>query len=130
MAAVVRLAVPGEAERLDAALEAPDGVYGLLLSRQTSGECALLVAEVGGRPVGAGLLRWAPRDAVVRERFGDLPEISNLQVHPDEQGQGHGTALVRAACARAAAGGHRRVGIGVGDDNPDAARLYLRLGFA
>ena len=90
----------------------------------------LLVAEVGGRPVGAGLLRWAPRDDAVRARFGQLPEISNLQVHPDEQGRGHGTALVGAACARAAAAGHAHVGIGVGEDNRDAARLYLRLGFA
>jgi GNAT superfamily N-acetyltransferase len=128
--AVVRTALDGEAAALDDALGAPPGVYAALLDMQAEGAGVLLVAEVGGRPVGAGVLRWAPRDAVVRERFGELPEISNLQVHPDEQGQGHGTALVRAACARAGAAGHLRVGIGVGDDNPDAARLYLRLGFA
>lgn len=129
MRAVVRTAVQGEAEALQVALAAPPGVYAGLLGMQAEGSCVLLVAEVGGRPVGAGLLRWVPRDAVVRARWGDLPEISNLQVHPDERGQGHGTALVAAACARAAAVGHRQVGIGVGEDNPDAARLYLRLGF-
>ncbi|SSC22060.1 Acyl-CoA N-acyltransferase, partial [Klenkia terrae] len=128
--AVVRTAVDGEAAALDDALGAPPGVYAGLLGMQAEGACVLLVAEVGGRPVGAGVLRWAPRDAAVRERFGALPEISNLQVHPDEQGRGHGTALVAAACARAAAAGQASVGIGVDEDNPDAARLYLRLGFA
>ena len=130
MRAVVRTAVDGEAAALDEALGAPPGVYAGLLGMQAEGSCVLLVAEVGGRPVGAGVLRWLPRDAVVRERFGDLPEISNLQVHPDERGAGHGTALVAAACARAAAAGHAQVGIGVDEENPDAARLYLRLGFA
>jgi GNAT superfamily N-acetyltransferase len=125
----VRVAGPGEAEALARATDAPAGVHAAHLAAQAEGRCDVLVAEVGGRVVGTGLLRQEPQDARVVERFGALPEISDLQVHPDEQGQGHGTALVEAACARAAAAGHRRVGIGVAVDNPDAARLYLRLGF-
>ncbi len=130
MRAVVRVGVEGEAEALTRAMDAPPGVYEAHLAAQAERLCVVLVAEVGGRAVGTGMLRSEPRDGVVRERLGSMPEISNLQVHPDEQGHGHGTALVEAACAHAAADGHRRVGIGVGQDNPGAARLYLRLGFA
>jgi len=126
----VRVAVEAEADALTRAMDAPAGVYAAHLAAQADGRCTVLVAEVGGRVVGTGMLRREPRDAVVVERLGSVPEISNLQVRPDEQGQGHGTALVEAACARAAADGGTRVGIGVGDDNPGAARLYLRLGFA
>lgn len=129
MRAVVRVGLDGEAEALTRAMDAPPGVYEAHLAAQAEGLCAVLVAEVGGRVVGTGMLRREPRDLVVRERLGSLPEISNLQVHPDEQGQGHGTALVEAACARAAVEGRARVGIGVAQDNPGAARLYLRLGF-
>ncbi|SDG48548.1 GNAT family N-acetyltransferase [Klenkia brasiliensis] len=130
MRAVVRVGAPQEAAALTRAMDAPAGVYASHLAAQAEGRCTVLVAEVGGRVVGTGMLRREPRDTVVRERLGSMPEISNLQVHPDEQGRGHGTALVEAACALAAAGGGTRVGIGVGEDNPDAARLYLRLGFA
>ncbi|KQS59925.1 hypothetical protein ASG36_02550 [Geodermatophilus sp. Leaf369] len=110
-------------------MAAPADVYPAHLTAQAEGSCLLLVAEVGGRVVGTGLLRWAPRDAVVAERWPGMPEVSNLQVHPDERGNGHGTALVADACTRASAAGHARIGIGVGLDNPEAARLYLRLGF-
>ncbi|MCO7221068.1 GNAT family N-acetyltransferase [Klenkia sp. PcliD-1-E] len=130
MRTLVRIGRAGEAEALTRAMDAPPTVYAAHLAAQADGLCTVLVAEVGGRVVGTGMLRREPRDAVVRERWGSMPEISNLQVHPDEQGRGHGTALVEAACARAAADGHPRVGIGVGQDNPGAARLYLRLGFA
>jgi ribosomal protein S18 acetylase RimI-like enzyme len=128
--AVVRVAAAGEAEALTRAMGAPAGVYAAHLAAQADGLCTVLVAEVGGRVVGTGMLRAERRDAVVVERLGSLPEISNLQVHPDERGRGHGTALVEAACALVAGQGGSRVGIGVADDNPDAARLYLRLGFA
>ncbi|GHE13523.1 hypothetical protein GCM10011381_36140 [Klenkia taihuensis] len=126
----MRTALAGEAEALTRAMDAPAGVYEAHLAAQAGGRCTVLVAEVGGRAVGTGMLRRDPRDAVVRERLGRLPEISNLQVHPDERGRGHGTALVEALCALAAGQGGTRVGLGVADDNPDAARLYLRLGFA
>ncbi len=40
-----------------------------------------------------------------------------------------GTALIRAAEARAENRGFRRFGLGVTQDNPNAARLYRRLGY-
>jgi ribosomal protein S18 acetylase RimI-like enzyme len=43
--------------------------------------------------------------------------------------RGIGTALIAEAERRAAARGFSRIGLGVADDNPRAAALYLRLGF-
>lgn len=45
------------------------------------------------------------------------------------RGQGVGTALIRAAEALAGERGLPRVGLGVAEDNPNAARLYGRLGY-
>ena len=41
-----------------------------------------------------------------------------------------GTALIEAAEERAGGRGFSRLGISVADDNPEAARLYARLGYA
>jgi L-amino acid N-acyltransferase YncA len=43
---------------------------------------------------------------------------------------GIGTALIRAAEEAARRLGHQRVALAVGVDNPDARRLYERLGYA
>lgn len=89
----------------------------------------LLVAEDGGRPVGSAVLHPVARDPGVRSALPGVPELSTLTVDAVERRRGHGTALIRAA-ARAAAGEDRTaLAVAVADDNPDAARLYLRLGF-
>ena len=61
-------------------------------------------------------------------RTAVLIEIAGLQVLPDCQNQGVGTAVIGRVVAEAA---RRRVPVEleVEDDNPDALRLYLRLGF-
>ncbi len=85
-------------------------------ARQSVGECAYLVAWIGDEPVGSGELEWAP-----------VPELKNLQVAPPHRGRGIGSAIVAAAEAEAAA--FTRIWIGVSEDNPDARRLYERLGY-
>jgi ribosomal protein S18 acetylase RimI-like enzyme len=56
--------------------------------------------------------------------------LNGLQVWPAErQSHGIGTAIIRAAEARARERGYRQIGLGVADDNPRAAALYLRLGY-
>lgn len=54
-----------------------------------------------------------------------IVDISLLPVH---RGQGIGAGLIRAVMAMAASGG-RSVSLQVGTFNPDARRLYDRLGF-
>lgn len=85
-------------------------------ARQERDECVLLVAWLDDVPVGSGEVEYSV-----------IPELKNLNVRPEHRGHGIGRALVAAAEAEAAASGRIRLGVGL--DNPDARRLYLRLGY-
>jgi len=88
-------------------------------SRQSAGECAYLVAWLGAEPVGSGELEWVP-----------VPELKNLHVSAAHRGRGIGSEIVAAVEAEvAAAGEFTHLWIGVGEHNPDARRLYERLGY-
>lgn len=67
--------------------------------------------------------------ANARETFPRAAAINHLRVRSKYRGQGVGTALIAAAEDLAAAKGRRQIAIGVADDNPDAERLYLSLGY-
>jgi GNAT superfamily N-acetyltransferase len=99
------------------------------LGRPGDGGAVLLVAEDGGRPVGSAVLHPATHDPAVRAALPGIPELATLTVEPAERRRGHGTALIRAAVRAAADDGCAALAVAVADDNPDAARLYLRLGF-
>lgn len=99
------------------------------LGRPGDGGAVLFVAEDGGRPVGSAVLHPAARDPAVRSALPAVPELSNLTVEAADRRRGHGTALIRAAARAAAAEGCGALAVAVADDNPDAARLYLGLGF-
>ncbi len=90
----------------------------------------LLVAFVDEVPVGDVYLWCEPVEEVeVAEAFPGVPMLNHLEVAAGWQGQGIGTQLVRAAEDAARRRGHDRVVLGVGVDNPDARRLYERLGY-
>ncbi|MBM7789923.1 GNAT family N-acetyltransferase [Tenggerimyces flavus] len=99
--------------------------------RQVAGLSTYLVAWDGDVPVGHGEIRWdGCASPTVLEAVPDCPELNGLVVYREElRGRGIGTALIQAAMERAAARGCERIGLGVGADNPGAARLYERLGF-
>ena len=59
----------------------------------------------------------------------DVLHLDTLAVHPDVEGQGIGTQLIRAVEALAQSEGKRWVTLKVEDINPRAKRLYERLGF-
>lgn len=109
---------------------ANDG-HGRRFRRQRAGESAFLIAIRDGVPVGSGEVIWGGcADANVRAECPNCPEINGLSVFPAElRGQGIGTELIVAAEERALARGFSRIGLGVALENPDAARLYLRLGY-
>ncbi|MFD5327284.1 GNAT family N-acetyltransferase [Streptomyces sp. NPDC127092] len=100
-------------------------------ARQEAGLGTYLVAWRDGLPAGNGQVRWdgcaAPE---VRAAAGDCPEFNGLDVREDLRGQGIGTALIRAAEELARERGGTHLGLGVGHDNPRAAALYARLGYA
>ena len=55
--------------------------------------------------------------------------LDSVGVLPQYRGMGVGRALVSAFCDKAFAEGHKRVGLIVDFENPDAERLYTSLGF-
>ena len=88
-----------------------------------AGQQVVLVAALpNGRLVAHGSARW-----VGGEDFGLL---ETLAVHEICQGLGVGSWLVAALEERVRATGRRRARIAVEQDNPRAAALYRRLGFA
>ncbi|MFI8827296.1 GNAT family N-acetyltransferase [Streptomyces sp. NPDC053431] len=101
------------------------------LARQEAGLGTYLIAWRDGLPAGHGQVRWdgcaAPE---VRAALGDCPEFNGLDVRAELRGQGIGTALVRAAEELARERGRTLLGLGVAHDNPRAAALYARLGYA
>ncbi|RZT20076.1 acetyltransferase (GNAT) family protein [Kribbella sp. VKM Ac-2569] len=62
-------------------------------------------------------------------RTPEVVEVNGIQLHPDVQNRGVGTAILTALQSEAA--GYRvPLKLNVERDNPDARRLYERLGFA
>jgi len=81
-----------------------------------------------------GLSRAAEREqalagfALVRRWPDGVAYVDLLAVHPDAAGRGLGGTLLRAVFAAAARAGLARVQLGVASDNPNATRLYERVG--
>jgi ribosomal protein S18 acetylase RimI-like enzyme len=77
------------------------------------------VAVDQGEPVGFALARRWEQDMIY---------VPLLAVHPDAQGKGVGARLLRSVFAAAAAAGQRQVRLNVASDNPNAVKLYERVG--
>lgn len=79
------------------------------------GSATILVAYCADAPVGVAELR-----------AGQVPEVRNVGVLPTCSRRGIGSALMREVERRTRA---ERIRVRVGLDNPDARRLYMRLGY-
>jgi GNAT superfamily N-acetyltransferase len=101
------------------------------LARQQRGGGVLLVAWLDGRPIGDVFLDCEPaEEPELRRQLPGVPRLDHLEVLGPFMGRGIGTALIRAGEDTARRLGHQRLALGVGLDNPDARRLYERLGYA
>jgi ribosomal protein S18 acetylase RimI-like enzyme len=77
------------------------------------------VATEDGEPVGF---------ATVRRWEDGVAYLSTLAVRPEAWGRGLGSSLLEAVFAAAGAAGRRQVHLNVASDNPNALRLYERVG--
>jgi GNAT superfamily N-acetyltransferase len=91
---------------------------------------AVLSAWLDGRLAGAICVSLEPAEEwILRLILRGVPLLYRLQVHTEHRRQGIGAALVDAAEDVVHKYGCRRVAVGVDDHNPQAARLYDRLGY-
>jgi len=129
---LIRDCAAGDIEDLERHMPTWDGqVHTHHFAQQQAGLSTYLVAwKEGSAPVGVCVIRWDGVGEEEPEPSAEWPRLTNLQVHPAHRGRGVGTALVEGAEERARGRGFSRLGISVADDNPEAARLYARLGYA
>ncbi|HYE49741.1 MAG TPA: GNAT family N-acetyltransferase [Azospirillaceae bacterium] len=90
--------------------------------RQATGEVAMLVADLGGFPVGQA---WIEYDRA----SGGPPSLWAVRVLPPLRRHGIGARLLAAAEDAVRAGGSDRVSLTVERSNPAARRFYERLGY-
>ena len=106
-------------------------VHGSHHARQMEGAATYLVAWRGDEPLGVGMVQWGGcLGPEARAAFPGAVEINHVQVREEFRGQGVGTSLIGAAENLAVRQGRTQVAIAVNDENPEAARLYARLGYA
>lgn len=120
----------------EADLPALDAVFPLgnthrqRLAGQAAGRWLYLV---GFAPdvVGHCLVHWnGPTIPSVRAVLPDCVEINHLYVLEPARGRGLGSAMLAEAELSAVARRRTTIGLGVGDDNPSARKLYTSLGYA
>jgi GNAT superfamily N-acetyltransferase len=108
----------------------PSGVHERHHDRQRAGQSTYLVAWQDQEPRGSGVLQWGGCiGSNARTAYPGAVELNHLQVRGQYRGQGVGSALIVAAEALAAQAGRYQMAVGVAQDNPDAERLYRRLGY-
>jgi GNAT superfamily N-acetyltransferase len=95
-------------------------------AKQCRGEALFLLAHHREAVVGHTLLLRESKYAAVRAAHRPA-EINALSAYV--RGAGIGTAIIAAAEAIVADWGRDTIGLAVGRDNPDARRLYERLGY-
>jgi GNAT superfamily N-acetyltransferase len=109
---------------------APGSVHQGHHDRQRGGQTTYLVAWQDQEPLGSGVLQWGGCiGSNARTAYPDAVELNHLQVRDQFRGQGVGSALIAAAEALASRAGRYQIAVGVAEDNPDAERLYRRLGY-
>jgi GNAT superfamily N-acetyltransferase len=110
--------------------ETPGGVHEAHHDRQRAGQTTYLVAWQEQEPRGSGVLQWSGcLGSNARTAYPEAVELNHLQVRDQYRGHGVGSALIAAAEALAARAGRYQMAVGVAEDNPDAERLYRRLGY-
>lgn len=95
------------------------------LDQMAKGEVIYLLAEDNDQIIGHVLLKLSGT-----ETEPGYPDINDLYVLEEKRGQGVGTKLIEAAEIHAKEKGFNKISLAVNPTlNPDAMRLYERLGY-
>jgi GNAT superfamily N-acetyltransferase len=123
LASLLELFRVAEVSRSAEPAERAERIWSEMLS-QTG--VAVFVSEADGRIVATCMLITAPNLLRAGQRHAFL---ENVVTHPDFQGQGHGTAVVRAALTAAWASDCYHVLLQSGRKDPRVHRFYQHCGF-
>lgn len=108
----------------------PDDIAGAHYDEQEARGATFLVGWDADEPLGWALIQWfGCLGENARAVFPACVEVNHLQVRPQHQGRGTGTAILAAAEQRARDRGLTQLAVSVALTNHDAARLYRRLGY-
>ncbi|AHH99610.1 hypothetical protein GCM10010174_18140 [Kutzneria viridogrisea] len=100
------------------------------LARQRAGRGIQLTAWLRGTPIGGVYLWWDPaEEPEVRRHLSGVPLLNHVEVCARHRNRGVGTRLVLTSERLLRERGFDRVALAVRIDNPDAGRLYQRLGY-
>jgi len=100
------------------------------MEMQDRGDVTYLIAWEGTKPVGHVMIRWkGTEEKAPRRALPGCPHMEDLAVIETRRGRGIGSTLVAAAENAAREKGMDMIGLAVALDNPDAERLYRRLGY-
>jgi GNAT superfamily N-acetyltransferase len=99
-------------------------------ARQRKHQGVLFVAWLGGHLVGNVYL-WLEEaeEEPIRKHLPGVALLTHLEVRPDRRDKGIGTSIVERLEQHLLELGRDRVALAVRTDNPDATRLYDRLGY-
>ncbi len=99
-------------------------------ARQLLGIATYLIAWRADEPLGSVVVQWngciGPN---AKKAYPQVVELNHLQVRDNFRGHGVGSELINAAEELACRPGNCQMGVSVADNNHDARRLYLRLGY-
>lgn len=118
----IRLCEAADVAKLQATI--PSGSHQKRFNKQLAGTAEYLIAWVNDEPAGFFLL-----DFQGQQYLPGVPEISGGEVKTSLRSNGIGAALIKACEERARLHGSKHVCLLVAHDNPNARRLYERLGY-
>lgn len=110
--------------------EPDDPQYARALAAQTQGLYTIYIARIDTQPVGLAYVMWAGhRNARVRQRQPDAPEIYKVQVAATHRSRGIGALMINHIEQDMRARGITVSCLGVHAHNLRAKTLYERLGY-
>jgi GNAT superfamily N-acetyltransferase len=127
---MVSPATEHDLDRLRELVPTVDDVAGHHYEQQRTGTATFLVCSDHDEPLGWGLVQW--RGCLgehARAAFPSCVELNHLQVRPEHRNRRAGSAVLAAAEQLVRNRGGAQLAVSVSVENPDAARLYRRLGY-